>query len=88
MGRHCAESGQPTQTSYPWRATVRTALAFVLGVAPLAPALWAAASGGEPAAAGSLAAAALGVCAGITRLMAVPAVNAFLTRYGLGATPK
>jgi hypothetical protein len=85
MADHLAQT--PTQSAYPWRATLRTALAFVIGVAPLAPVLWAAATGHDAAAATGWGATALAVCAGITRLMAVPQVNAFLTRIGLGATP-
>lgn len=74
----------PTQSRHPWRATVRTVLALVVGLA----ASW------------GLIVEAAGVDAGIewvgtsllisgavTRIMALPVVNEMLTSIGLGATP-
>ena len=77
MGDH--EAVQPsTQTRYPWQATIRTAFAFLVGLA----AAWALiieAAGIDPGiewAAGSLT-----VAAGITRVMALPAVDDLIRRF-------
>lgn len=86
MGDHLAT--QATQTRYPWRATVRTALAFITGAALSAPVLYTAVTNQSPEAATGAGLMALSISAGITRVMAVPFVNAWLTRAGLGATPK
>lgn len=81
-----AAATQPTQARHPWRATARTALAAALPLAPLLPELvdvlglrayaWA---GGVVATAGV-----------ITRVLAVPGVNAWLTRHvpALAASPR
>jgi hypothetical protein len=67
-----------TQTKYPWRATIRTAFAFIVGLA----AAWALiiqAAGlgpGIPWVATSLT-----VAAGITRVMALPAVDDLIRRF-------
>jgi hypothetical protein len=67
-----------TQTRYPWRATVRTVFAFLVGLA----AAWALiiqAAGlgpGIPWVATSLT-----VAAGITRVMALPAVDDLIRRF-------
>lgn len=95
-----AEIRATTQTEYPWKATLRTALQVgipalitLVGVLPLiiqvildelgeqmpdGLRLW------------LLGAAALltAVAAALARIMAIPAVNAWLTALGLGATPK
>jgi hypothetical protein len=70
----------PTQTVHPWRATVRTVLAAL----PLLPII-AVALGVDTV---PWVAAAIGFVAGITRVIAIPEVNAWLTSLGLGATPK
>jgi hypothetical protein len=76
----------PTQTRHPWRATARTILAAALPLIPLLPELvdvlglrayaWA---GGIVTAAGI-----------ITRVLAVPGVNAWLARHApaLAAAPR
>lgn len=85
MGDHSAE--KTTQTRYPWRATVRTALAFIGGAAAAAPVLYSAVTNESPEAATGAGLLALSVSAAITRVMAVPFVNEWLTRAGLGAAP-
>ncbi len=77
---------QPTQARHPWRATTRTVIAAALPLIPLLPELvdvlglrayaWA---GGIVAAAGI-----------ITRLLAVPGVNGWLSRWvpALAAAPR
>lgn len=76
----------PTQTKHPWRATVRTVVAGIVAAIPLLPFLvdylgigavpWVAAT--------------LVVLGTVTRVLAVPAVNAWLTEYVpfLAAAPK
>jgi hypothetical protein len=87
MGDHSAEQ-KTSQTKYPWRATLRTVLAFVAGAALAAPVLYTAVTNENPELATGAAATALAVSAAVTRLMAVPFVNEWLTRVGLGAEPK
>lgn len=85
MGDHVAE---PTQVRYPWKATLRTAIAFILPLAAGAPLIYQAAFAHDPAAATGIGASILAIAAGITRLMALPVVNDALTKIGLGSTPK
>jgi hypothetical protein len=76
MGDHAAP--QSTQTAYPWRATIRTAFAFLIGLA----ASWALiiqAAGIDPGI--EWAATSLTVAAGITRVMALPAVDDLIRRF-------
>jgi hypothetical protein len=87
----------PTQVSYPWKTAIRTAIQTFLSVALVlslvAPELqefidqfWP----GSPVVAwigtGAIFIAALAGL--VTRIMAIEAVNAALTRIGLGATPR
>ena len=95
-----AELRAITQSQYPWKATLRTivqvgipALITLVGVLPLI--IQAVLDElGEQLPPGVrlwlLGAAALltSVAAALARVMAIPAVNAWLTRLGLGATPK
>ena len=77
----------PSQTRYPWKATARTVLAFIVGGAIAAPALFTAVTNQSPEQATGAGLTALLVSASITRLMANPFVNLWLTKVGLGATP-
>lgn len=86
MADHRAET--TSQTRYPWRATVRTALAFITGAAAAAPILYTAVTNENPEAATGAGLLALSVSAAVTRVMAVPFVNEWLTKLGLGAEPK
>ena len=85
MGDHVADA---SQTKYPWRATVRTVIAFVAGLALAAPLLYTAVTNQSPEAATGAGLTALTVAGVITRLMANPFVNEWLTKLGLGAEPK
>jgi hypothetical protein len=85
MADHSAE--KTTQTRYPWRATARTALAFITGAALSAPVLYTAVTNESPEAATGAGLLALTISASVTRVMAVPFVNEWLTRIGLGASP-
>lgn len=75
-----------TQVKYPWRATVRTIFAAVIGIIPLLP-LVAGAAGMSaiPWVAGVLA-----LAGAVTRVLAVPGVEAWLRKYfsWLSAEPK
>lgn len=77
----------PSQTRYPWKATLRTVLAFVVGGALAAPALFTAVTNQSPEQATGAGLVALTISAAVTRLMANPFVNLWLTKVGLGATP-
>ncbi len=88
----------PTQVRFPLRAMLRTALAVVLAlgiVVPLAVEVildeWAkAAPVPEGARAWLLGASAaiVAVSSALTRIMAIPTVNEWLSKVGMGATPK
>lgn len=69
--------------TYPWRRTTRSAVQFAIGLAPLLPFIYQAATLNEPEAATGLAAAALAISAAVTRVMALPAVETFLQRWRL-----
>lgn len=84
MAAHAAVS---TQEQHPWRATARTMLAGVVALAAAAPLIWTAATGDSPEAATGAGATFLIVSGAITRVMAVPAVNAVLAKVGLGTVP-
>lgn len=81
-------SKEVTQVQHPWKATIRTVLAFVVGLALAAPGLYMAVTDKDPNMATGWVATALVVSGAITRLMANPFVNEWLTKFGLGATPK
>ena len=91
MGRHALPE-DASQSKYPWRATIRTLFAFLVGVGPLLPAIVAAADdAGVPGAAG-VSAGALAVTGVVTRVLAIPGVNDLLQRSGalawLAAEPR
>ena len=68
---------QPTQTVYPWRATLRTMIAAAIAFIPIGTALITASDlDSVPLIAGFL-----GLGAAITRVMAMPETEAFLQRY-------
>jgi len=66
-----------TQTRHPWRATVRTVLAALVGVVIILPEVVEAAGIGHI----GWAAAAVAVAGAVTRVLAVPAVDAWLRQY-------
>jgi len=76
MGDHSAET--TTQTQHPWRATVRTVFQFVVGLA----AGWALIVGAAGLDAGiEWVGTSLAIAAAITRVMALPAVDALIRRF-------
>lgn len=78
MSKHKAVT---TQSQHPWRATIRTVLAVIIAVAAMAPVVYTAATMQSPELATGAAAAALTIAAAITRIMALPVVEAFLQRF-------
>lgn len=72
---------QATQTRHPWRATVRTVFAALVALAAMASPIYSAATGGNPEAATGWAAAMLAIAAAVTRVMALPQVDAWLHRF-------
>ena len=89
----------PTQVAYPWRATLRTGLAVLLGILVTIPLVWAIV-GDELAAVGwavpepwaaiitAIVTGCVMTSSAITRIMAIPQVSDWLTRLGLGPTPQ
>ena len=68
----------PTQVARPWRATVRTGLAVVVALAAMMPLLVDASGLDETA---GPVAGVLAIAGAITRVMALPQVEAFLARF-------
>jgi len=75
MAKHRATT---TQARHPWRATVRTVFALVVGLASLVPDV-VAAGGFDPDAPAVVRVVA--VAGAITRIMALPSVEAFLREF-------
>lgn len=71
----------PTQLRHPWKATARSAVAFVIGAAPLAPEIYHQATQNDPAQATGAAFIALAIAGAVTRVMATPTVEALLRRF-------
>ena len=78
MSKHAAVT---TQSQHPWRATVRTVLAVIVAVALMANPIYEAITMQDPATATGLAATLLAIAGAITRVMALPAVEAFFQRF-------
>ena len=72
---------QPTQVRQPWRTVVRTVVQALIALAALAPVIYSAATNGDPATATGALGGVLVVSAGVTRVMALPGVNAWLERF-------
>ncbi|WP_280451534.1 hypothetical protein [Nocardia cyriacigeorgica] len=76
MGRHSAPDA-PTQVKFPWRAAARTVFQLGIGAAAAMPQL--VESSGLPDTAWGIGTA-LGVSAAVTRVMAIPGVDALIRR--------
>lgn len=76
--------------SRPRRRTIRSAFQGAVAFAGIAPLIYEAATNHSPEAATGAAAAGIAVCAAVTRVMALPAVESFLQRFVpvLAANPK
>lgn len=70
-----------TQVQNSWRAVVRTIVQAVVGLAALIPFVLDAISSGDASSLGPGAAVALAVSGVITKVMALPQVEAFITRF-------
>lgn len=68
---------QPTQTRYPWRATARTIAAALVAALVIAPQIIVEAGLSDTA----YGAQALAVIGAVTRILAIPGVDAWLRRY-------
>lgn len=90
MTDHDLPQGTPTQVRQPWRATLRTAFAALVALCAMAPLIYDAALGDDAGEATGWSAAALGITAGVTRVLALPAVELFLKTFVpfLAAEPK
>ncbi len=87
----------PTQTAYPWKATLRTIIAVLAGAGAVVPIMLTIIQGQlgvyiSPEVMGWIVwgvGLLVAISGTVTRIIAIPAVNALLTKYvGLGATPK
>lgn len=89
-------SGVPTQVRHPWRTALRTALQVTVSLAVVVPAMLALVQTylGEYLPAEAMGALAWGagllvaVSSLVAGIMAIPAVNRQLTRWGVGPTPR
>lgn len=81
MGEVPTPNPVPTQSKFPWKTVFRTVFQAVVGFAVMAPFLWNAATGQNADEATGWAAVALAICAGVTRVMALPQVNDWLKRF-------
>lgn len=78
MGRHALPENAATQSRYPWRATARTVVAFLIAILPyVAVAL----SDGSQQAQTGAAAVALPIVAAVTRFLAIPGVDEVLRKF-------
>lgn len=72
---------QATQSKHPWQAVLRTLFAAVVGLAAMAAPVYEAITQGSAAAATGWAAVALAICGAVTRVLALPGVDAWLAEY-------
>lgn len=80
----------PTQVARPWRTVARTVFQALIALAALSPVIYSAATNADPTTATGALGGVLVVSAGVTRVMALPGVNAWLSRFVpfLAAEPK
>ena len=78
MSKHVALT---TQGAHPWRAVIRTAFALIVAMSAMAPLIYQAVAQAEPGAATGAAAGLLAIAGAITRVLALPVVDEFLTRF-------
>ena len=73
---------------YPWQRALRTAFTTILTVLPLVPQVIAIIQGQwEAEWLTAIGVQAVAINTALTRIIAIPAVNTFLTKIGLGARP-
>lgn len=78
MAKHEAKT---TQSAHPWRATIRTVFTAVIALSALAPLIYVAAAQQSPELATGAVAGILAASGALTRIMAIPGVEAFLQRF-------
>lgn len=85
MTSHLDLQDTPTQVAHPWRSTLRTVIVAALALLPILPSIVDAAGIGEVPVVASV----LSVTAAITRIMAIPAVEAWMQKFlpALAAQP-
>lgn len=71
----------PTQVHHPWKTTIRTMFQALIAFASMAPFIYAAATGDNADEATGWSVVGLGIAAGISRVMAIPAVNEFIVKF-------
>lgn len=76
-----AVTDPPTQVRRPWRATVRTLFAALIGFAPIAAPAYQAATNQDPALATGWMGTGLAIAGGVTRVMAMASVNEFFKSF-------
>ena len=86
MGAHSLPD-EATQSQFPWRATLRTVVAFLIAILPY---IAASLTDASPEAQTGAVAVALPIVAGVTRFLALPGVDSILKQYLpiLSATPR
>nr|WP_312638514.1 hypothetical protein [Rhodococcus qingshengii] len=86
MGEH-SRPDEATQSLYPWRAVARTVVAFLIAILP---AVLAALTDASTATQNTALASAVPIIAGVTKILANPAVDALLKSYlpALATAPK
>lgn len=72
---------QVTQARHPVRAVLRTTVALIVGLAPMAPLIYEAATNHSPEGATGAAAGTLAIAGAVTRVLALPGVEALLRRH-------
>lgn len=75
------ESNPPSQVLHPWQAVLRTALALLTMLAVMVKPVLDAVAGGDAETLGPWAGVAVAAGATVTRVLALPVVNAFLERF-------
>ena len=80
MGKHELVA-QTTQTEHPWQTVVRGIFQALVALAAAAPLIYAAFTQQDPALAAGGVGTVLTIMAGVTRVMALPAVETFLQRF-------
>ena len=79
MGNHLVKGA--TQSRHPWKAVVRTLFAALVGIAAMAGPVYEAITQGSAAQATGWTAVALGICGAVTRVLALPVVDIWLTQF-------
>ncbi len=77
-----------TPVQRPWRRTLRTAVQAAVAFGIALPGIYSAATGNAPEAATGWVGAGIAASAALARIMAIPSVDVFLSRFGLGSASR